>query len=71
MTMWEILRGLEYLHDNDIVHGGLVLDKILLRNNKVDSNTIVKIALKCCPHISNSTVNKLKLLLPYFSETLK
>lgn len=46
--MWEIARGLEYLHENGIVHGSLVLDKILLwkEENINDSNKIiVKIAL--------------------------
>lgn len=50
--MWEITRGLEYLHENNIVHGSLVLDKILLWNEKMEgnSNTIVKIALGFFSH---------------------
>lgn len=55
--MWEIALGLEYLHGNCIVHGSLVLDKILLWKNESisDSNTaIIKIALR----FHHSTVNK-------------
>ena len=43
MIMWETARGLEYLHNNKIVHGSLALEKILLWRKRPKSKPIVKV----------------------------
>lgn len=43
-VMWETASGLEYLHSEKVIHGCLVLDKILLwRKRPIKSNPIVKL----------------------------
>lgn len=42
-TMWETVRGLDYLHDNNIVHDRLFLENILLWRESPDCKPITKI----------------------------
>ena len=43
MIMWGTTRGLEYLHNNKIVHGSLELEKVLLWRKRLKLEPIAKV----------------------------
>lgn len=59
-VMFETACGLVYLHEKNIIHGCLTLDKVLLwmENNNPNSKAIVKISEYYTKHIDSDLVIK-------------
>lgn len=54
LLMWDTARGLEFLHENGIIHGHLGLKKILLWRKRPKFKPIVKIGC----YLPHSDTNK-------------